>query len=189
MISVSLAPCRARWWRNRPRGWDCLSRRWSSSTFPLPSLTSLSSSRAHSWVLVESPSRLLYLKLKWLSFCPVGTSFPFTLALAPDCIVGDGFLSPEVLTASPSATTQLESLFIRLDHKSYPEQESANTPPRASLLVLRALIEFRFVGSGEHPEDFISGWTRLFSRGFPSLCHAVSLVSLNYPSPYPGLNG
>ena len=85
------------------------------------------------------------------SFRLAGASFPSYLGT--NSIVGDGFLSQQALTAALSATTQLKSLFISPDSETDPEQRSANPPPLANLLVLRALIGFRFVGSGEYLEQ------------------------------------
>ena len=79
-----------------------------------------------------------------------------SLYLGTDCIVGDRPLSLEALTAILFVITQLKSLLIHPDSKTYPERRSANLPPPANLLVLRALIEFRYVGSGEYLKDLIS---------------------------------
>jgi len=105
-------------------------------------------------------SRLCHLNLGRISFPKFHNSFrlagaSFPSYLGTNFIVGDGFLSQQALTAALSATTQLKSLFISPDSKTYPEQRSANPPPLANLLVLRALIGFRFVGSGEYLEQLI----------------------------------
>ena len=109
----------------------------------------------------NAPPRLLrYIELKNISFPSLSqlllsSVHLVSLSLGKDCIAGVGFLSPEALAASLSATTRLESLFICPDSKSYPEQNSEHPPPSGPL-VLNSLIDFGFIGSGKYLEDFVS---------------------------------
>jgi len=67
-----------------------------------------------------------------------------------------GFISPEVLSTSLSATTHLEYLYIDcvlVRTESYPELTSGNSSP---LVVLPALTYFHFGGFIEYMESFVS---------------------------------
>jgi len=98
-----------------------------------------------------------------------------SLHLGDYTLTGHEFISPEVLSTSLYATTQLEYLYIDclpVPTQSYPELTSGNPSPP---VVLPALTYFHFGGFIEYMENFVSR------------VHAPHLENLDVYSGYQGV--
>jgi len=90
----------------------------------------------------------------------------------------NGFISPEVLSTSLSATTQLEYLYIDYHPGFYLESTSGNSSP---LVVLSALTYLHFGGFIEYMENFVSRIHAPYLQNLDLSCKLSDQGVLNIP--------
>jgi len=81
------------------------------------------------------------------------------LHLGKDVLSCGAYLSPAVLSTALSAAARLESLHVYPPNKFHKRKRKARTDsglPTSSLVVLPALIHFKYEGSLKYLEDFVS---------------------------------